>query len=378
MKNREEHLRNFYDRMPTMMHSIDNNGRLLSVSDCWLEKIGYKREEVIGRKSVEFLTEESRRYAETVALPKFKKTGYARDIPYKFVTKSGEIVDILLSAIAERDEDGNHIKSLAIITDVTEQKRAEEELQNEKIYLETLFQNAPEAIAVLGNESKVSDLNEEFSRLFGYTLEEAKGQHIDDLIIPYKLKDEGDSYTKSVQSGERIYAETKRMRKDKSLVDISLLSAPILNTKGEQKGTFAIYRDLTEAHNFQKLLSNKKQRLESILDAASNAIITIDENGIIESFNKAATKIFGYAEDEVINENVNILMPEPDHSKHDSYLDNYHRTGKAKIIGIVREIVGKRKNGEIFPLKLSVSQVNLDSGNVYTAIIEDLTEQQQV
>ena len=378
MKNREEHSRNFYDRMPSMMHSIDNNGRLLSVSDCWLEKIGYKREEVIGRKSVEFLTEESRRYAETVALPKFKKTGYARDIPYKFVTKSGEIVDILLSAIAERDEEDNYTRSLAILTDITEQKRAEEELQNEKIYLETLFQNAPEAIAVLDNESNVSDLNEEFSRLFGYTLEEVKGQHINDLIIPYKLKDEGDSYTKSVQSGERIYAETKRMRKDKSLVDISLLSAPILNTKGEQKGTFAIYRDLTEAHHFQKLLSNRKQRLESILDAASNAIVTIEENGIIESFNKAATKIFGYTEDEVINENVKILMPEPDNSKHNSYLDNYHRTGIAKIIGIVREIVGQRKNGETFPLKLSVSQVNLDSGNVYTAIIEDLTEQKQV
>ncbi|MCH7820137.1 MAG: PAS domain S-box protein [Candidatus Marinimicrobia bacterium] len=378
IKNREDHWMSFIDRMPSMIHSIDNNGRLLNVSNCWLEKIGYKREEVIGHKSVEFLTEESRRFAESVTIPEFMKTGYARDIPYKFITKSGQIVDVLLSAIAESDEDGNYTKSLAILTDITAQKRAEEDLQNEKIYLETLFQNAPEAIAVLDNESNVLDLNEEFSRLFGYTLKEVKGHHINDLVIPPELKDEGDSYTRSVQNGERLYAETRRMNKDGSLVDISLLGAPILNTKGEQKGTFAIYRDLTEAHNFQRLLSNREQRLESILDNASNAIVTIDEKGIIESFNKAAATIFGYTEDEVINENVKILMSEPDSSKHGSYLDNYHRTGISTIVGIVREVVGQRKNGETFPLKLSVSQVNLDSGTVYTGIIEDLTEQKQI
>ena len=107
IKNREDHWMSFIDRMPSMIHSIDNNARLLNVSNCWLEKIGYKREEGIGHKSVEFLTEESRRFAESVTIPEFMKTGYARDIPYKFITKSGQIVDVLLSAIAESDEDGN-------------------------------------------------------------------------------------------------------------------------------------------------------------------------------------------------------------------------------------------------------------------------------
>ena len=126
-KNREKCYSSSYVRMPTMLHSIDNNGRLINVSDYWLERMGYKREEVIGHKSVEFLTEESRLYAESITLPEFMKTGYARDVPYQFVTQNGEIMDILLSAIAEWDEDGNYTRSLAILTDITEQKRVETE-----------------------------------------------------------------------------------------------------------------------------------------------------------------------------------------------------------------------------------------------------------
>ena len=127
LKNKEKRNSSFYVRMPTMLHSIDSNGRILDVSDYWLERMGYKREEVIGRKSVEFLTEESRRYAESITLPKFMKTGFARDIPYQFVTQNGEIMDILLSANSEWDEDGNYTRSLAILTDITKQKRVETE-----------------------------------------------------------------------------------------------------------------------------------------------------------------------------------------------------------------------------------------------------------
>ncbi|MCH7955551.1 MAG: PAS domain S-box protein, partial [Candidatus Marinimicrobia bacterium] len=107
------------------------------------------------------------------------------------------------------------------------------------------------------------------------------------------------------------------MHKDGSFIDVSLLGAPILNAKGDQIGSYAIYRDLTEPRNIQRLLSNKEKRLESILETAVNPIITIDVKGNIESFNTSATKIFGYSEKEVIGKNVNILMEEPEKGEHD-------------------------------------------------------------
>jgi len=92
----EERYRHLYTATPAMLYSINREGRIVNVSDRWLEVLGYERSEVIGRKSVEFLTEESRRYAEEVALPNFWKRGAAREVQYQFVRKDGEIVDVLL------------------------------------------------------------------------------------------------------------------------------------------------------------------------------------------------------------------------------------------------------------------------------------------
>ncbi|KFE58904.1 PAS domain S-box protein [Hyalangium minutum] len=125
LRKSQEEYRSLYSSTPVMMHSIDQEGRLLSVSDFWLEKLGYERSEVLGRKSVEFLTPESRKYALEVVLPRYFQTGKCQDVPYRVVKKDGGEIDILLSAIAERDAQGAIVRSLAVIIDVTERKRRE-------------------------------------------------------------------------------------------------------------------------------------------------------------------------------------------------------------------------------------------------------------
>ncbi|MBL1141173.1 MAG: diguanylate cyclase [Proteobacteria bacterium] len=113
--------------------------------------------------------------------------------------------------------------------------------------------------------------------------------------------------------------------------------------------------------------------LIAILDAAVDAIIIIDEHGLIELFNQAAECIFQYSSDEIVGKNISMLMPEPYKSEHDSYLQRYKSTGKKKIIGIGREAVGLRKNGEIFPIELSVSETYVSGKVVYAGIVRDIT-----
>jgi len=129
LKDSEKRYRIIYHNTPGMLHSIDTKGRLTSVSDNWLEVLGYEREEVIGQKITSFFTEASRNYAEKVVLPEFFKTGFCKDIPYQFVKKNGDTIDILLSAIGGRDDKGNVIRSLAVSIDVTERNRAEKALK---------------------------------------------------------------------------------------------------------------------------------------------------------------------------------------------------------------------------------------------------------
>lgn len=127
----------------------------------------------------------------------------------------------------------------------------------------------------------------------------------------------------------------------------------------------------------ERSLYETAEKLKAIVDSTVDGIITIDDKGKIESFNKACSTIFGYENTEVIGKNIKVLMPEPYHSEHDTYLENYNTTGEKKIIGIGREVKGKRKNGEIFPLDLSVSEVNVHGYKIYSGIVRDISDRKK-
>lgn len=115
-------------------------------------------------------------------------------------------------------------------------------------------------------------------------------------------------------------------------------------------------------------------RLQAIIETAIDGIITISERGIIDHINPAAAALFGYDPQEVVGQNVKMLMPSPYHEEHDGYLQRYHETRKAFIIGIGREVEGLRKDGRIFPIRLAVSEMIMHDKRMYTGIIHDLTD----
>jgi len=114
-------------------------------------------------------------------------------------------------------------------------------------------------------------------------------------------------------------------------------------------------------------------KLRGILESAVTAIITIDDGGLIESINPATERLFGYGPAELIGQNVKVLMPEPYKAEHDGYLANYKATGVRKIIGIGREVSGRRKDGTTFPLHLSVSEFSADGRRYFTGMVHDLS-----
>jgi len=117
--------------------------------------------------------------------------------------------------------------------------------------------------------------------------------------------------------------------------------------------------------------------LKAIIDNAIDGLITIDDRGIVESINPSACRLFDYAPEEVIGQNISILMPQPDRSYHDRYLFNYEQTGDANIIGIGRELIGMKKNGSYFPFRLGVSEVKYSGRIVYAGFIHDLTREKE-
>ena len=129
---------------------------------------------------------------------------------------------------------------------------------------------------------------------------------------------------------------------------------------------------------FEGELRETAGRLRGIVETAVDGIITIDEHGIVETMNPAAERIFEYSADEVIGKNISMLMPEPYRSEHDGYLERYHRTGERRIIGIGREVKGRRKDGSEFPMDLAVSATNLGSRRIFTGLVRDISARKKL
>jgi two-component system sensor kinase FixL len=120
--------------------------------------------------------------------------------------------------------------------------------------------------------------------------------------------------------------------------------------------------------------SSKEQRLQAIIDSAIDGVITINDHGLIESANPSAVALFGYEEVELIGQNVSMLMPQPDKSRHDSYINNYKHTREAKIIGLGREVTGLRKDGTKFPFFLGVTEIVLQGETIFVGVVHDISE----
>src|SRR5690349_22671192 len=114
---------------------------------------------------------------------------------------------------------------------------------------------------------------------------------------------------------------------------------------------------------------HEQSRLRAVVDTAVDGVILIDARGVILMFNPACEQLFGYAADDVIGHNVKMLMPEPYQSEHDGYLSNYVKTGERKIIGIGREVTGRKCDGATFPMYLSVGEAEENGRPIYVGII---------
>ena len=241
-----------------------------------------------------------------------------------------------------------------------------------------LIATAVDGIIVIDVHGTIQVYNAACERLFGYHADEAIGQNVK-MLMPSPYHEEHDGYlSRYRKTGEKriigIGREVVGRRKDGTTFPMYLSVGE--GTHEGQKIHVGIIHDLTERKKSDAALIEREARLSSILDTGPDAIVTIDESGIIESFSSAAVRLFGYSEDEIVGRNVSALMPSPYREEHDGYLARYLRTGEKRIIGIGRIVVGQRRDGSTFPLELAVGEVWVGKRRLFTGFIRDITERQ--
>jgi PAS domain S-box-containing protein len=153
---------------------------------------------------------------------------------------------------------------------------------------------------------------------------------------------------------------------------------PLRNSEGQLIGFAKVIGDYTAQKQSEIALRGAEEKLRSIINTIMDAVISIDHKGIMETVNPAASQLFGYTAEELQGQNVKLLMPEPYHSEHDGYLIRYAETREPRVIGKVRELVGRRKDGSLFPLHLQIGEYLQDGQRKFTGIVHDITIRKEV
>ena len=142
-------------------------------------------------------------------------------------------------------------------------------------------------------------------------------------------------------------------------------------------GAVVMHINVSDLKQAEAAMHRSEARLRAIVDTAVDGIVVINDRGIIESVNPAVTRMFGYAPEQLLGQNVKLLMPDPYHTEHDQYLNNYLSSGQKKVIGIGREVLGLRSNGISFPIELAVSEMIVDGAQKFTGIVRDISSRKQ-
>ena len=259
--------RTFYSRTPVMLHSIDAEGRLIRVSDLWLRTLGYAEHEVIGRKSSDFLTEASRRFATEQVLPEFFRTGACADVPYQFVTKDGRILDMLLSAIAERDTNQRIVRSLAVINDVTVRHHTEAALVESESRFRGAFEAATQGMALVSPQGRFVKVNAALCAMTGYTEAELLATDFQTITHPDDLTADIAHKASLLAGRAETYQMQKRYLHKAGHTIWVLLSTSLVRAKDGQPVHFvAQVQDISEQKHAEERLRRNHTLMQSILD----------------------------------------------------------------------------------------------------------------
>ena len=257
--------------------------------------------------------------------------------------------------------------------EVSGRKRNEEALLIQKAYLEHLLDCAPEAIALADRNHLITRTNAHFTRLFGYTPEEAVGRICDDIIAPSDRMQEASDITLSVGHGDSIRVETVRCRKDGSPVFVEVMAAPV-RVGGEHVGDYVSYRDITERKSAEEALRQSEERYRTLFDESRDAIYMTTREGRFLDANRALLELFGYTREELMgNVGVGEIYAHP--GDRVRFQEQIEQKGSVRNYGIKF----RKKNGAEIDCLLTSNVRRSDDGNVlgYHGIIRDVTEQKR-
>ena len=330
---------------------------------------GWSADEALGQTAAIYVPPE--RSAESAQIAESLRRGEAIDqLETVRRRKDGSPVDVSLT-ISPIKVDHEVVGVSVTARDITERKRIEQQREQQSRLLDLSL----DAISVWSVDRGIEYWNEGAEKLYGYSAAEAVGRSMHDLLKttqPVALTEIEDQIRREGEWEGRI------SHVNKSGGQVAVLSRQQRVARPDGEVILEVNRDITILEEAEQAVAEAAAHLKAIVETAVDGIITIDENGFVASINPAVEKMFGYSARELIGCNLSMLMAEPYRSEHDDYLSHYRQTGERKVIGIGREVRGRRKDGSEFPVDLGVSETMIGDSRFFTGLVRDATSRKQV
>ena len=335
---------------------------------------GYTAAEVTNR-SASLLLPEGHRGELTAILQRIRSGERLREPQFVARTKGGQILELSLTASPVRSPGGEVVGAALVARDVTQMAEDHRLRRTMERRWRSIIESAVDGIVVIDAHGHIEAFNPAAERLFGYTEPEVVGRNVS-MLMPEPYRHEHDGYLQRylVEGNARIIGvgrDVQGVRRDGTVFPLHL-SVGEMSVEGQRKFT-GILHDLSARVQLEEQLRASEARWRTVIESAVDAIIVIDGYGRVEAFNPAAERLFGYTNEDAVGQNVSMLMPSPYHEEHDGYLERYLREGQARIIGVGREVTGRRRDGSTFPLHLSVGEMSVAGQRKFTGILHDLS-----
>jgi PAS domain S-box-containing protein len=306
LKESEKHFRAIYNNTPTMLHSLDKNGLLISISDFWLKTLGYEKSEVLGKPSTMFLTENSKRYAKDIAFPKFHENDFITNAPYQFVKKNGEVIDVLLSAIAIRDSSGEMNRTLAVLMDITDHKLADKALHDSEERFELAMTATRDGLYDWNLETNEIYYSPRWKSMLGYKDDELPNDFsVWEKLI--KAKDAEKSWEMQQElinkQRDRFELEFKMKHKEGHFIEILSRAEAVFDENGKAIRIVGTHVDISERKKVEEELRHNRILLRNVLDIVPAFICAKNLDGKFIIVNKKLSDFYGSTVEAMTNVN---------------------------------------------------------------------------
>ncbi|MGE0824851.1 MAG: PAS domain S-box protein [Candidatus Binatia bacterium] len=363
----EARFRHAFEYAPVGMALLTLEGRWYEVNAALRAMLGYSEMELRGT-TVQALTHPDDVQADEDNLRRLvagETVSYQREKRYRH--KQGHDVWVLVNVAMVRETPERAPYLTAYIQDISARKHAEEAVRRQRYFADSLIDTAQVIILVLDPQGRIVRYNPYMETLSGYSLSEVQGKDWFTTFVPPREHDYlRPLFRQAVDSVQTRGAITPIIIKDGSERLIQWYDATLSDGNGQVTSLLSIGIDVTERQRSQIWL-------QALIDTTQDAVVSIDAHGHIKQFNRAAERMFGYSTAEVQGQKVNLLMPDSYATEHDQYLAHYHATREPRAIGRVRKVTAQRKNGEVFPIELSIVEVKLGAQARYSAFIRDIS-----